>query len=69
MNKRRRFIAKRRRKAARLARLYPSPRHAVICAWCEKTIRRGSMFLSVSHGICPACVDRVEEQERAIAAL
>ena len=33
---------------------------AVTCAWCGKTLRRGSGAALASHGICQRCVAIVE---------
>ena len=47
-------------------------RHQSVCAWCERTIRRGgplSFFRSygVSHGICKTCSYRELQRARQCA--
>jgi len=34
--------------------------HKAICAWCDGLIRDG--VLPVTHGICPACKERLEQE-------
>ena len=40
--------------------IVPAPVHACICAWCAVILRDG--ILPVSHGICPACATRLEQE-------
>jgi len=35
----------------------PTPPQKVICAWCERVIRHGT--LPPSHGCCRACADQL----------
>lgn len=37
----------------------PAP-HKVICSWCDVVIREG--VLPVSHGICPGCREKLEQE-------
>ncbi len=30
----------------------------VVCAWCHRTIKQASADASVTHTICPPCVER-----------
>jgi hypothetical protein len=34
--------------------------HRAICAWCDVVLREG--VLPISHGICPACLERLEQE-------
>jgi len=36
----------------------------VVCAWCQTSMRDGRG--PVSHGICPACITRFEQQAQTI---
>jgi hypothetical protein len=51
MNRRRRYLAKRRRNEARIC--------PIICAWCGKLLRRGNPDKPVSHGCCVRCAERL----------
>lgn len=39
------------------------PGPTVICAWCRRTIRRGTPLLS--HGICSRCMLKFRRESRA----
>lgn len=43
-----------------LARLTDSVPLKVVCGWCQSLMRDGA--LPVSHGMCPACIVRMEAE-------
>jgi len=49
-----------------LGRLFkPKPGEViVVCAWCGREIRRksGDRQTGISHGICPECLQKLEER-------
>ncbi len=44
-----------------VAGLRAGPLSKVICAWCDRVLRQGS--LPVSHGLCASCAARFEVED------
>jgi hypothetical protein len=34
----------------------------LICAWCKRVMRAGDPELPISHGMCPACRKKFEQE-------
>lgn len=35
---------------------------SLICAWCDRVLLAGDPSKPVSHGICPECAERLEQE-------
>lgn len=40
----------------------------VICAWCKKVLRIGTIENGVSHGICPECAQKMIREANELRA-
>jgi uncharacterized protein YlaI len=34
----------------------------VVCSWCDRVMREGDPKLPISHGLCQACKERLEQE-------
>ena len=34
----------------------------LVCSWCDRVMREGDPKLPVSHGLCPSCAERLEQE-------
>lgn len=37
----------------------------VVCAWCDRVLVAGTPGAAVSHGMCPACIVRMDAEIEA----